>query len=307
MRLARLSLAIFTRSTAERDTPSSHAGLSASPTGDRARLGLCVPHARRCLVVVDHRTRRLAPDSDTPPAEDPDSRQCHALDAPPAPHRPGQSPAAHRPVRPHRLPLSNLADPAPTSRRLDEEVAAFVASVRPTKGEQRLRLAALTCLTKVVATLWPTAAVELFGSMATGLYLPHGVRPLLLLRTLRNALLASHLASTGRLVSHAKVPLVKLVTAPSFGSFAIDVSFNADKGPKGARESLRLLQELETRREGDKMRAKALVFVLKAFLDAQGLNEVRYGGLGGLGIFCLAVSFIQVRRAPFFRASHVRP
>lgn len=34
--------------------------------------------------------------------------------------------------------------------RLDEEVASFVASVRPTKGEQRLRLAALTCLVKVV-------------------------------------------------------------------------------------------------------------------------------------------------------------
>lgn len=207
--------------------------------------------------------------------------------------------------------------------------------MRPTKGEQRLRLAALTCLVKVVAQLWPTATVEMFGSMATGLYLPHGVRPLsspsrrrgacpgvdaapprpqdfdlvisdpslvscptpLLLRTLRDALTASRLASSVRLVTGAKVPLVKLVTAPPFGSFSCDVSFNADKGPRGARESLRLLQELETRREGDKMRAKSLVFVLKALLDAQGLNEVRFGGLGGLSIFCLAVSFIQVRRA----------
>ncbi|GAA5852761.1 hypothetical protein JCM9279_003960 [Rhodotorula babjevae] len=194
---------------------------------------------------------------------------------------------------------------------LDEEVASFVACVRPTKGEQRLRLAALTCLVKVVEQLWPTATVELFGSLATGLYLPHGDFDLvisdpslltcptqLLLRTLRDALLASHLAPTVRLVQHAKVPLVKLVTAPQFGSFACDVSFNADKGQRGATESLRLLQELESRRAGDKMRAKTLVFVLKALLDAQGLNEVRYGGLGGLSIFCLAVSFVQLDPRP---------
>ncbi|GAA5934070.1 hypothetical protein JCM3775_002866 [Rhodotorula graminis] len=231
---------------------------------------------------------------------------------PTATHRQPRTPTAVS-VTPwmHLLRRTDQDRARPPIDLLDEEVAAFVASVRPTKGEQRLRLAALTCLTKVVATLWPTATVELFGSMATGLYLPHGDFDLvisdpslvtcpteLLLHTLRNALLASHLASTVRLVSHAKVPLVKLVTAPSFGSFAIDVSFNADKGPKGARESLRLLQELETRREGDKMRAKALVFVLKAFLDAHGLNEVRYGGLGGLGIFCLAVSFIQLDPRP---------
>jgi len=52
---------------------------------------------------------------------------------------------------------------------------AFVTTVRPTKGEQRLRLNALDCFAKIIERLWPSAKIELFGSMATGLYLPHGV------------------------------------------------------------------------------------------------------------------------------------
>lgn len=127
-----------------------------------------------------------------------------------------------------------------------------------------------------------------------------------LLATLEAAVLESGFASSVRLVTGAKVPLVKLVTAPEFCSFAMDVSFNSPKGPKGARESLRLLEELEKRRKGDKLRAKTLVFLLKTLLDAKGLSEVRFGGLGGLGIFCLAVSFVQLDRRDPSRCSPAR-
>ncbi|BGP42448.1 hypothetical protein JCM10449v2_006453 [Rhodotorula kratochvilovae] len=173
------------------------------------------------------------------------------------------------------------------NQRLDDEIDAFVAWVRPTRGEHKMRMHAFACFEKVVARLWPAAKVELFGSMATGLYLPSGDLDI-------RALAQSGFASSIRLVPDAKVPLVKLVTAREFGAFAMDVSFNSPNGPRGAVESLRLLGELEATKPGAKARVKALVFLLKALLNVKGLAEVKDGGLGGMGIFCLVVSFVQL-------------
>ncbi|BGP50624.1 hypothetical protein JCM10450v2_006543 [Rhodotorula kratochvilovae] len=193
------------------------------------------------------------------------------------------------------------------NQRLDDEIDAFVAWVRPIRGEHEMRLHAFACFEKVVARLWPAAKVELFGSMATGLYLPSGDLDIVilddllaahdtrtLLHTLERALAQSGFASSIRLVPDAKVPLVKLVTAREFGAFAMDVSFNSPNGPRGAVESLRLLGELEATKPGAKARVKALVFLLKALLNVKGLAEVKDGGLGGMGIFCLVVSFVQL-------------
>lgn len=117
------------------------------------------------------------------------------------------------------------------------------------------------------------------------------------LRTLRSAILQSGFAHPHeiRLVDNAKVPLVKFRSTATFGSFDFDVSFNSPKGPLGARESLRLLEEVERKEVGNKGRARMMILLLKVLLAQAGLNEVRFGGLGGLSIFCLGVSFVQVR------------
>lgn len=98
-----------------------------------------------------------------------------------------------------------------------------------------------------------------------------------------------------RLISGAKVPIVKLKTSNSFGRFDMDISFNSDKGPEGARESLRLLKEVEMRRRGNAERVKRLALLLKTLLVTYDLNEVRDGGIGGLTVFCIALSHVQVR------------
>ena len=98
-----------------------------------------------------------------------------------------------------------------------------------------------------------------------------------------------------RLITGAKVPIVKLKTSNQFGRFDMDVSFNSDKGPEGARESLRLLKEVEMRRPGNAERVKRLALLLKALLVTCELNEVRDGGIGGLTVFCMALSHVQVR------------
>ncbi|GAA5826033.1 hypothetical protein JCM11251_000100 [Rhodosporidiobolus azoricus] len=191
---------------------------------------------------------------------------------------------------------------------LDEEIVAFVRWCRPTIAEHDFRRQVFALFERIVQRLWPGAQVHLFGSGVTGLYLPHGdfdvvvnhdalhrLPTVQILRSLASALRNAGFAlfSSIELVTTAKVPLCKFRTAPSYGSFRFDVSFNGPNGPRGAIESLRLMAELEAVEEGAKDRVRRLVFVVKAALDSWKLNEVKHGGLGGLSTFCLAVSFIQ--------------
>ncbi|GAA6036475.1 hypothetical protein JCM8097_003526 [Rhodosporidiobolus ruineniae] len=190
---------------------------------------------------------------------------------------------------------------------LDEEIESFCRWTRPTRAEHLFRQQVFECFKRLVEKFWPGAKVELFGSMVTGLYLPHGDFDVVIthetleripthtvLSSLRTALQRSRFTSSIQLIESARVPLVKFTTSPQFGSFRFDVSFNGPLGPKGAVESIRLLAEVEKRREGGKARVKRLVMILKALLDAKGLNEVKNGGLGGLSTFCLVISYVQL-------------
>ncbi|GAA5900566.1 hypothetical protein JCM5296_005284 [Sporobolomyces johnsonii] len=196
---------------------------------------------------------------------------------------------------------------------IDEEIEAFSRWIRPSRREHELRLQALTCFRKVVTRLWPTASIQQFGSMSTGLYLPNGDFDVVIqdtslvryptpsvLNALSTALINSGFTTRTavRLVSSARVPLVKFTSTPQFGSFRFDISFNGTKGPKGAEQSLRLLKELEGRGEERKARARAIVMLFKCMLAAQELNEVKNGGLGGLSAFCMGVWWMQMDERP---------
>lgn len=111
--------------------------------------------------------------------------------------------------------------------------------------------------------------------------------------------------SSMRVLSNPRVPLVKFCTTEAFGSFSFDVSLNDafdecgapnSNGSAGARVSLRLMRDLEE--GGDLERLKRLVMFFKVFLDCHGWNSARDGGLGGMSVFCLVVSFLQVRFPP---------
>ncbi|GEM12502.1 DNA polymerase sigma-like protein [Rhodotorula toruloides] len=116
-----------------------------------------------------------------------------------------------------------------------------------------------------------------------------------LLLQLKYALLASRFARQDdvSLITGAKVPIVKLASAPEFGSFRMDVCFNSPKGPLGAQESLRLLEEVDKAKPEGRKRVEAHALLLKTLLRTHGLDEVRFGGLSGMTIFCLAVSFLD--------------
>lgn len=86
----------------------------------------------------------------------------------------GRQTRSSRPVAPD--PPSSPLAPADGFARpsLNEEIDAFLEWVRPTEEERKLRHDVFILFKRVVGTVFPRAKVELFGSMATGLYLPDG-------------------------------------------------------------------------------------------------------------------------------------
>lgn len=57
---------------------------------------------------------------------------------------------------------------------LDAELLAFHRWVKPTEEEHQFRRYVVDVFADVVRRLWPDATVQVFGSMATGLFLPTG-------------------------------------------------------------------------------------------------------------------------------------
>ncbi|GAA5933753.1 hypothetical protein JCM10213_008584 [Rhodosporidiobolus nylandii] len=194
-------------------------------------------------------------------------------------------------------------------RSLDTAILSLVQQLLPSEQEQQMRTDAVACLQKLVNRIWPGAQVEVFGSMRSGLYLPDGDvdvvvshPPLLPYRTsshlnaLERGLISSGFALRHNIqnIKRARVPICKFTSAPAFGSLKFDASFNGHEGVKGAEEQLRLLEELEKNGAGRRKRAERLIVLLKLLLENEGLAEAGTGGLGGMGVFCLAVSFVQL-------------
>ncbi|GAA5993490.1 hypothetical protein JCM11641_000838, partial [Rhodosporidiobolus odoratus] len=201
----------------------------------------------------------------------------------------------------------------------DAVVTKLVEELRPSKEEHDLRLASFACLQKVIEKTWPGARVKLFGSMKTCLYLPDGwvfvVRVFSAARTykpkhfrsdldvvvlhpglapkfmhshltaLRESLVKCHFATRDqiKLISNAKVPIVKFCSSPQFGSFYFDVSFNELGGPEGNRKCRDLLQELDIRPASEASPSRDLFACLHYYVYhlsyAQDQISTKWGGL----------------------------
>lgn len=57
---------------------------------------------------------------------------------------------------------------------LHKEIKDFYAYISATPEERGVRLDVYNRLTNVIKSKWPESTVEVFGSFATGLYLPNG-------------------------------------------------------------------------------------------------------------------------------------
>lgn len=70
------------------------------------------------------------------------------------------------------------------------------------------------------------------------------------------------------------------------GRFSVDISLSQTNGVEAGKMINQFLSEMPALR--------ALVLVIKSFLNQRSMNEVYSGGLGSYSIVCLAVSFLQV-------------
>ncbi|MEW5299188.1 MAG: hypothetical protein WDW36_002227 [Sanguina aurantia] len=180
--------------------------------------------------------------------------------------------------------------------RLHQEVLELCELLQPTEDEAAGRNAAVAAVTEVVKGIWPNATVAIFGSFATGLYVPtsdidlvvehssHGniVRAL---HALANGISRKGIAKSVQVISKAKVPIIKFETI-EHGGLAFDVSFDVANGPEAAG----LVKQLT----GLWPMMRPLILVLKLFLQQRELNEVYTGGVGSYALITMVTAFLQL-------------
>jgi len=177
---------------------------------------------------------------------------------------------------------------------LHEEINDFYQWITPTQEEHYMRLGVVGRIEACVKKLWPSAALHIFGSFRTGLYLPtsdidlalFGKWETLPLRTLEAALLEDDIAdpATLKVLDKASVPIIKMMDKRT--RVRVDVSFNMVNGIK----SVELVKMYKKKYPP----LSKLIYVLKQFLLQRDLNEVFTGGLSSYCLILMVVSFLQV-------------
>ncbi len=186
------------------------------------------------------------------------------------------------------------------SLRLHEEIRMFNNCLRPTDEERRARNDAVARIREVVTGLWPESRLEVFGSFATGLYLPSSdIDAVILdskcadirqgLRVLAKSLSKKRLAVEVQTILKARVPIIKFVERES--KFAFDISFDVANGPEAAEIVLQLVDVMPA--------MSRLVMVLKVFLQQRELSEVYTGGIGSYALLVMVANFVLTHGSRF--------
>lgn len=183
------------------------------------------------------------------------------------------------------------------SLALHYDILEFVRFVSPTEAEKANREKIVSMVQNIIKTLWPESRLELFGSHATGLYLPTSDIDMCVMGTpeegseaemekvahaVRNV---EGFARRVKLIK-ARVSLVKLVARE--GNVQCDISFGVTNGPRNVPIIRQYLADFPALRP--------LLLVIKCFLQQRTLNEVYSGGLGSYGVLLLVVSHLQMLR-----------
>nr|CAB3473850.1 unnamed protein product [Digitaria exilis] len=169
--------------------------------------------------------------------------------------------------------------------QLHKEILDFCDFISPSTEEQSSR----------------TAAVEVFGSFRTGLYLPTSdidvvifksrvKTPQVGLYALAKALSQKGVAKKIQVIAKARVPIVKFVETKS--EIAFDISFDIDGGPQAAdfiKDAVKKLPAL-----------RPLCMILKVFLHQRELNEVYSGGIGSYALLTMLITHLQVKFFDFY-------
>ncbi|CAK9272135.1 unnamed protein product [Sphagnum jensenii] len=191
---------------------------------------------------------------------------------------------------------------------LHTEIVEFASMARPSPDARIRAETAVNCVREAVKQLWPSADVEVFGSFATGLCLPHsdvdvvvldsppppdtpettallGARALApLIRVLGTTLKEYEWCESLITIDSASMPVIKLRCRPSIASFeAATKSHNGTSAREYVIERLRQFPALAP-----------LVLLLKSYLHQRGLNDVYTGGLGSFSLTLMLVFYLEL-------------
>eukprot|EP01012_Entosiphon_sulcatum_P009387 TRINITY_DN1525_c0_g1_i1.p1 TRINITY_DN1525_c0_g1~~TRINITY_DN1525_c0_g1_i1.p1 ORF type:complete len:382 (-),score=51.79 TRINITY_DN1525_c0_g1_i1:49-1167(-) len=183
---------------------------------------------------------------------------------------------------------------------LSQEIIDFVRYVDLTISQRKQRVAVVREVRTIVAQIWPSAAVEIFGSWQSGLCLSSSDIDLNVtndIDTTQVPKLCEALEACGfttRYLANAKVPVVKFENVSQ--GITGDIGFNMPYAAQSAELVKQLLRTYPA--------AKPLIIVLKALLRAANLNNVYLGGLSSYSITLMVVSFLQMH--PYYKSKQHR-
>ncbi|KAF2665541.1 hypothetical protein BT63DRAFT_405545 [Microthyrium microscopicum] len=185
------------------------------------------------------------------------------------------------------------------------EIRDYFDYVEPRDFEDRVRQHLVTRVSRALCHD-EFSSLKVFGSFASGLYLPTADMDLVLLShrfestgnpmMLNYSLMArclNHLRRAGlvseatrpEVITKAKVPIIKFCDADA--NLKVDISFDNLSGVTA--------NQTYAKWKADYPDLKYLLAVVKQFLAMRELNEVFSGGIGGFSITCFVVSFLQHR------------
>lgn len=182
---------------------------------------------------------------------------------------------------------------------LHREIVEFSELVSPSQEQQQMRTDAVQRFEAIARSLWPSSEVLVFGSFATGLYLPtsdidvvilnsdNGLDTQNRLRQLARQLESANFAArrTVEVIGRARVPIVKFRERQSGIQF--DVRLDSQKELQAVDEIKQSLIEFSAMRP--------LYLLLKMFLQQKELNEVYHtGGISSYTLFVMLKTFLQV-------------
>lgn len=183
---------------------------------------------------------------------------------------------------------------------MHQEILNFCKCLEPTAAEEKARKNALSRVESAVRSIWHDARVEVFGSFATGMYLPTSdIDAVILdsgcvdvkqgLKALATLLSRKGISVDLQVILKARVPIIKFEDKES--GYKFDVSFDVANGPEAASNVRNMIQNMPA--------MKPLVMILKVFLQQRELNEVYSGGIGSYALLVVVANFLQTHTSRF--------
>jgi len=177
---------------------------------------------------------------------------------------------------------------------LHNEIIDFYHFIKPTQEETNNKNKIVQKIKDLASEVWPEAQVVVFGSAATGLWLPNSDIDLVVMTNtqedpvdcileLSHKVLEAKMASQLERITSARVPIMKMKDRET--GMLLDISFNLENGVEGSK----LIKEYLV----NYPEAKYLVLVLKYYLKQRELNETYSGGVGSFLLFCMIISSLQ--------------